>query len=297
MKIENQSKRDTVYQAMKNISEETIRTLPSGASAYFLIFVMTFLICMYANPEFKDVVDNLIEPYRYGIFPAFNTGLAMTITYIALLWVSRAIVGDYSYSSYSYKQHESNQKHFALLSASIKPLSEERIKRVACHESGHLLGLSFFGEEPTCLRVEVKKSHAPFLGTLTYDYDEDFLCSKDAVESAMKMTLAGAIAEEIIFGDCLIGQQTDIEKWERYARNWLASFSHSYNWFVCPSNESEAMVNAKTLKTIKDFQSKQVSELLSNNTDVLIEATDIISAGMVLEGDVLLELLRKVKNV
>lgn len=301
MKSEMNSKREKFYQAMNQLGGEILRVFPSGAMAYSVIFIVTFMTFLYANPEIKPVVDTLIKPYRVGILTAFNVGIMISMCYISIIWISRMIAGDQFQGSYNYQEHEGGvNKHVAIgmtiSDASLKPLSEERIKRVSCHEAGHLFGLKFFGDEPRSLKVEVRKYQAPYLGTLSYDFDEDFLCSKDAVESAMKMSLAGAIAEEIIFGDCLIGQQTDIEKWERYARNWLASFSHSYPWFVCPSSESEAIVNAKTLKSIKDSHSKHVSELLSNNADLLIETTDIISEGMVLEGDVLLELLRKVKT-
>lgn len=297
MKSEMNSKKENFYKAMNQLGGEILRVFPSGAMTYSVIFIVTFMSFLYANPEIKPVVDTLIEPYRLGILTAFNMGIMVSMCYITIILISRLMAGDQIHGSNIHKEHEvGGHKHMAMLPARLKPLSEDRIRRVSCHEAGHLLGLKFFGDEPTSLKVEVRKYQAPYLGTLSYDFDEDFLSSKDAVESAMKMSLAGAIAEEIILGDCLIGQQTDIEKWERYARNWLASFSHSYPWFVCPSSESEALVNAKTLKSIKDSHSKQVSELLSNNTDLLIEATDIISAGMVLEGEVLLELLRKVKN-
>jgi len=295
MKREKPSFNETALNGLKETGREILRVLPSGWMGYLFIFIVTFVGFLYLNPEIKNEIDVLVEPYRIGIWNAFNLSIIVTAVYISILIGARVLSGNYIHGAYGERKCEGSTRYTALSAACIKPLSDERIRRVSCHEAGHLLALACFGEPPKSLTIEIKKYQAPYLGTLTYDVDEDFLCSMTGVESAMKVSLAGAIAEEIIYGDCLVGQQLDNEKWEKYCRTWLASFTHQYQWFICPSTESEALVNAKTLKSIKNEHTQKVSDLLIKNTDLLIEATDIIKSEMVSGSGVLMSLLKRVE--
>lgn len=63
---------ETALNGLKETGREMLRVLPSGWMGYLFIFVVTFVGFLYLNPEVKNEIDVLVEPYRIGIWNAFN---------------------------------------------------------------------------------------------------------------------------------------------------------------------------------------------------------------------------------
>lgn len=282
-----------VKRILQEFAEGAAYTLPGGWSIYFLIFISVFSVVLYSNPPIHSLVNSVLEPYFSAINIAFMSGLTIAMVYMATVTVLRVLAGPiYRYE----KAGEGAGIHERVAVAAgmpPKPLTEERIKRVACHEAGHLLAIRLFGVLPNNIKAVVKEYQAPILGNVRYDFDDDFLCLKESVESSMKVTVAGAIAENMIFGNCMVGAQTDSEQWERQARNWLGAFDHNFAWFECPNTEAEALINSKTLHQIKTAHEREVSTFLSEHSELLIEAMNVLFENKEIDGEVLLDMVEK----
>jgi hypothetical protein len=239
------------------------------------------------------MVNELLTPYAGIVSLAFSiSSLAVVLYFIATYYI-----GFYNPSAYYRGTGIGAVPGVAMLpAAELKPLSPERIKRVACHESGHLIAIGLFDSIPNKLAALIKSHQAPVLGNVSYEFDDDYMCQKEAQENRMRVTVAGQVAEEMVYGDCLVGAQSDSEAWELQARNYLGSFSHDYIWFEKPSCEAEARLNSATLSQWKNTQKDEVERYLCLNKESLMKAASILEELRECDGDELIDVIRGLKR-
>ncbi len=279
----------------KAIATAIAEFIPLSGMTLFVIFTLCFSLFLYGQDNIRVVVDELAGPYSDAISMAMANGLLITMVYYVIVKIAhiygRPILGSMNGGS---RENQGAVVSMAYAQAP-KPLSPERIKRVARHEAGHLLAVALFRKKPKKLTAFVRAHQAPILGNVGYEFDDDEMCSKQAQESSMKVTLAGAVAEEMSFGDCMVGSQSDSEQWERQARNYLSAFSHSYDWFEVVGSDAEARLNMKTLRQIKKEQIAQVKQFIQGNAELLDEVSCILEEQRNMEGNDLIAIINRVK--
>lgn len=188
------------------------QVFPRGAFMYTVIFISIFFAYAMEDPLINEALGEYFTPHSQTLISAFNAGILATMIYFMIVSISAV---------FAKRHHEYHNPEIAHGSYSVlkkKPLTADRINRVAYHEAGHLIGIAFFDAEPNKLTAKIHSYHGPTLGNVSYEYDDDFLCTRNSQIAVMKVALCGALAEELVFGDCFVGSQTDNRNWELQAK-------------------------------------------------------------------------------
>ncbi len=277
---------------LKNIMVTLAEVLPRGVSTCMFLFGAVFITAALGDEQFNKHILAVTSPHTEILLKSFNTAFILSILY----WFSVNIISALYGRQCTRSLDDGMPMAAACLSSprEKKPLTEERVSRVAYHEAGHLLATRYFNRKPNKLSAQVKVFEEPTLGSVSYEFDDDFICTIHAHEAAMKVSLAGALAEEITYGDCQVGTQTDNQRWERQARNMLSAFVSDYHWFHSVTNEYEARVNSNTLVEIKKSITAEVSEMLAENKNLLDEAAKYLEVNGESDGDALHDFVARV---
>lgn len=242
--------------------------LPRGGAVNLVLFITIFGVYVFEDPLVHERMSLMFSPYANTIITGAKLGVISVVVYFVVVRISIL----FSHQKNNYVDHAYSR----IGTAEKKPMSDQRKKRVAYHEAGHLLALAYFGEKPQSLAVNISSHVGPTLGCVTYEFDDDFMCSRKSQMAIMRGDLAGAIAEELVYGDCCVGAQTDNASWEYRAKNMMEAFMTDHQWFHVVSNEYEAYVNSNTLKYLKEQMSECVKKFIQKNEALLHEAAEYI---------------------
>ncbi len=170
-----------------------------------------------------------------------------------------------------------------------KPTEEER-KRIAIHESGHALISEHFN--PNSVSTITITSRGQALGYIRQTPDDDiYLYTKQYLESQIAVALAGAVAEEILLGDCSTGAASDLEQAVNLAKRMI--FSGMSELSVV---DKDSLPSGKLHKAISDILSTQksiVEKMIQEKQDVLKTVVEHLMENEKVDGRNFRELLKK----
>lgn len=142
---------------------------------------------------------------------------------------------------------------------SNRPLQEEERARVAYHEVGHAVVSELVRPGSVASITIVSRNRA--LGYIRQaPQDDQYLYTKEQLLQAIQVCIAGAIAEELIFGERSTGAVNDIEQATDLAKRMV--FAGLSPLGIVSSDLPAAELNNAVVQLIKE-QEDEVRELLS----------------------------------
>ena len=170
-----------------------------------------------------------------------------------------------------------------------RPTEEER-RRVACHEMGHAL----LAEDvrPGSVSTISITSRGGSLGHVRHTPEDDFyLSTREYLEGQIRVALAGAVAEEVLFGSRSTGAVNDFEQAVNSARRIVHSGLSDLGIVsveTLPERTEHRAVNA-----ILRAQEEKAREFLRARRTILEEASTVLLERETLSGDELRRLIGK----
>ncbi len=168
-----------------------------------------------------------------------------------------------------------------------RPTDEER-RRVACHETGHALMAE--DVRPGSVSTISVTSRGGSLGHVRHTPEDDFyLSTRDYLEGQIRVALAGAVAEETVFGSRSTGSVNDFEQAVENARRIIHAGLSDLGIIsaeTLPERTEHRAVNA-----ILRAQEDRVREFFLARRGVLEEASSIVLERETLDGDQLRRIL------
>lgn len=239
--------------------------IPDSKLVPITLFMFVFLSTAGGGmPELKAVVE-LWLPYLLN-------GLFVLVCWYLLLTFLRI---------YYPKQDVENTASMAVMAKPNDTMRAESILwQGSVHEAGHLVTLKLLPESllPESLFVVIKDKLSQLNGSggyVRYSYES----GEEPKESEFNYWLmccyrAGAISESLVLEKNYTSSGDDFRKWEVEARKYLLH-SNKYHYFATANSENEALINASSLKKLRDDIDDDVKKLLSENLNLI---TDIAMA-------------------
>ncbi|MFN4258132.1 MAG: ATP-dependent zinc metalloprotease FtsH [Gemmataceae bacterium] len=107
-------------------------------------------------------------------------------------------------------------------------MQDDEKERVAYHEAGHALVACALPNTHPVHKVSIIPRGIGALGyVLSRPEDDRYLMTRSELESAIKVALAGTVAEEIVFREISNGATNDLDKASQIARNMVRMFGMS----------------------------------------------------------------------
>lgn len=155
---------------------------------------------------------------------------------------------------------------------SRKPSAEER-KRIAVHECGHALISELFN--PNSVSTVTITSRGQALGYMRQKTDEDiYLYTKNLLELQISIALAGAVAEEIVFGTSSTGASNDFEQAVDLVKKMI--FSGMSKLGVVDRDTIPPEELHKEITNIVTEQKNKVYNVLKENKEVLQKVSEYL---------------------
>jgi len=169
------------------------------------------------------------------------------------------------------------------------PSADEK-KRIAVHESGHaLVGELIFPNSVASVNV-ASRSNA--LGYVRNTQDDDmFLYTLDYLKGKISVSLAGAIAEDILLGSRSTGASSDFQHASDLARHIVFS-GMSELGIISPEELPKDKLHEAISSILSNIE-KNTMEMLKNNIDILKLIADELLDKETLSGDELRALISK----
>ena len=170
------------------------------------------------------------------------------------------------------------------------PSSDEK-KRIAVHESGHaLVGELIFPNSVASVNV-ASRSNA--LGYVRNTQEDDmFLYTLDYLKGRISVSLAGAIAEDVILGSRSTGASSDFQHASDLARHIIFA-GMSELGIISPEDLPKDKLHEAISSILSDVE-ESTMELLKKNMDILKRITDELLDKETLTGDELKTLINRV---
>lgn len=195
------------------------------------------------------------------------------------------------------KQKEINQKYFVEAIDKVimgeklnrKPTEEER-KRIAIHESGHALVSEYFN--PKSVSAITITSRGQALGYVRQVAEDDFyLYTKQYLKSQISISLAGAVAEELVLGDSSTGANNDFEQAVRLAKTMV--YSGMSNLGVVDKDSLPLQKLHKEVSNILSEQKEEAEKIIRERIDFLNVVVEFLINSERIEGDQLRKILEQ----
>lgn len=186
------------------------------------------------------------------------------------------------------------------------------VYHTAIHEAGHALLSYIAGEEPAILTVSGRGNYAGFY--LPAEKSDDKIPTKKDLLNKIDVSLAGGIAETVIFGEDMgttTGVSSDLAKATRIVRNMITK----YGMAVGKSNSiavirddrlvdraiGDTSLSKELLDDINSVlhnEKEKTKEIIEKNRDVLTELADAVydSKGKYLTGAQIKEILGRINK-
>lgn len=162
-----------------------------------------------------------------------------------------------------------------------KATKEER-KRVAVHELGHAI-ISEVVRPGSVSQVALSPRGKALGYVRHHPLDEQYLYTKEEIEAQIQVALAGAVAEEMIFGNRSTGSQNDFEQANRYTRLLIESGLSDLGILNMELANKEQMQKEST--KILERLLRVTRQMLSEYKPVYSETLAILLAEEVINGD------------
>ena len=171
------------------------------------------------------------------------------------------------------------------LTSKTKKLSEKEKRITAIHEMGHAL-VSRLLENQKISKISILPRNNNTLGFVLYESDDEidsYMQTKEDLENKIKTTLAGKIAEKIVFNHYTSGCSNDLQKTSSIAYNMVTKFgmsslgSFALTSELCSQEKIYEEVNKIVGKCYKETKNllKENLELLNKLADYLVEKEEI----------------------
>ena len=106
-------------------------------------------------------------------------------------------------------------------------MSEEERQRIAVHEAGHAMLASLLGKAGDVHRISIV-SHGKGVGATALQADEDrVVLSEGQLRAQLVITLGGAAAEDLVFGEPSTGAEDDLDRVTELAREMVGKYGMS----------------------------------------------------------------------
>lgn len=186
-----------------------------------------------------------------------------------------------------------NKKNKIVKFKKSKKYNEEELYLTAIHESGHLMTCAALGalSSSTNIVIHENKKNKNYGFVETFFINEKSL-SKEMLLWNMELNLAGAIAENIIFGKSFSGNYSDNIAWEKSANQYLSRFDDNYIFF--PLTKEEKEINQNLIIELKKEQKNKLKTFFKNNISVLKEIADYLVEHKKIEYNNIVSFLSKV---
>ncbi|MHB0886902.1 MAG: AAA family ATPase [Bacillota bacterium] len=174
-----------------------------------------------------------------------------------------------------------------------RPTDEER-RRVACHETGHALVAE--DVRPGSVSTISVTSRGGSLGHVRHTPEDDFYLSTRAyLEGQIRIALAGAGAEELIFGSRSTGSVNDFEQAVDNARRIIRAGLSDLG--IVAADTLPERTEHREVSAIIRRQEDAVREFLRTHRGILEEASATVLERETLDGDQLRRLLSGTEEV
>jgi cell division protease FtsH len=187
-------------------------------------------------------------------------------------------------------------------------LTDEERRRVACHEAGHAVASALLGQGHKVHRLSIV-ARGKGLGTTSMEReDAETVRTESQLREKLAITLAGGVAEELVFGEPSTGSEDDLEHATELARQMVGRFGLAPEVggvsLLSPGNGhigaveesfgvSEALWSAfdTAVRRLLDEAREDARRLLSAAADAHQSLTDKLLADEALEGAALTDAL------
>lgn len=168
------------------------------------------------------------------------------------------------------------------------PTEQERI-RIAYHEAGHAVISEKVNAGSVASVTIVSRGNA--LGYMRqHEEDDRYLYTKDELLGRIQVCMAGAMAEELVFGQRSTGSLGDIEQAEKIAKKVIYS---GLSDLGVVSSELPTMTLSRTINQIIQEQECIVREYLAANVNKLHILAEVLLEQEKLSGQELWEILHQ----
>jgi cell division protease FtsH len=180
-------------------------------------------------------------------------------------------------------------------------LSDEERRRVACHEAGHAVASALLGQGHKVHRLSIV-ARGKGLGTTSMEReDAETVRTETQLRNKLAITLAGGVAEQLVFGEPSTGSEDDLEHATELARQMVGRYGLSaevgaVSLLATPNGHvgvveesfgvSEALWSAfdTAVRRLLDEAREDARMLLSDASDALTHLTEKLLAEEALEG-------------
>lgn len=174
-------------------------------------------------------------------------------------------------------------------------LSEKDIDIASAHEAGHLMAVHSLSDLLNTVSVSIG-SVGISLGRVQYSYLKPRkLYQKDVIEREMLISIAGSVAEEMVFNTTTTGSVSDMRIWESYARDYLINYSEEY-FYVTPSIDKEVEHNNYLLNQLKEKHKDIVLNYLKSNINIYNEIYSEIKEKHSIEHERVMTYFKRIDN-
>lgn len=185
------------------------------------------------------------------------------------------------------------------LKSQTKRLSEEEKRVTAVHELGHALCGVLLGSKRKISKLSILPRNNNTLGFVLYQHDDiedKYIYTKEELENRIKISLAGKIAEKIIFNHYSSGCQSDLDNVSNIAYNMVTKFGMSglgsFNM-----DRDNLFLQEKIHNEMNEIVGKCYKEakaLLKDNLDILNHLVDFVVEKEEITGEQFEEIYNKV---
>jgi cell division protease FtsH len=167
--------------------------------------------------------------------------------------------------------------------------TQEEKERVAYHELGHAITAELL--RPGSVSQVTVSPRGKALGYVRHNPQQDqYLYTKDYIESQMMIALGGAAAEEMFYGGRSTGSRNDFEQALQMVRNMMDSGLTSLGIIDREMVTKEELMRENA--AIMEQLTIQTRELLEKHRHVFEQSLDILMKEEVLSGETFRELLQ-----
>ncbi|BDG60533.1 AAA family ATPase [Caldinitratiruptor microaerophilus] len=170
-----------------------------------------------------------------------------------------------------------------------RPTPEEK-RRVAVHEAGHAV-VAEWVEPGSVASVTITPRGRAMGYVRSHPENDRYLYTREMLEGQIRVALAGAIAEDVVFGSRSTGAQSDFEKVVHLARQIVES-GLSEMGVVDMESADRARVNEVISKVVQE-QEEAVRAYLQQHRAVLGGVAEILEDRESMEGDELRRILAR----
>ncbi|ACL69943.1 AAA family ATPase [Halothermothrix orenii] len=165
---------------------------------------------------------------------------------------------------------------------------KEELKRIAVHETGHaLVGEKFCPGSVSAITIT---SRGKALGYVRHNPRDDmYLQTRDYIEKQIGISIAGAIAEDILLNDRSTGATNDFKKAVKLANKMVASGMTDLG-VVEESTVPKQLLHEERTKIFKKVE-KKVRNIINNNKEIMEKITRKLVEEERFSGDELRRLL------